>query len=51
VITVSDKFTASERYSEKEKGCQEIMRKYFVNQYDDGLKKEKGNFFLSSTHK
>jgi WD40 repeat protein len=33
--------TASERYSEKEKECHEIMGKYFVNLYDIDLKKEK----------
>jgi WD40 repeat protein len=33
--------TASERYSEKEKECHEIMGKYFANLYDIGLKKEK----------
>jgi WD40 repeat protein len=33
--------TASERYSEKEKECHEIMGKYFVNLYDNDMKKEK----------
>jgi WD40 repeat protein len=33
--------TASERYSEKEKECHEIMGKYFGNLYDVDLKKEK----------
>jgi WD40 repeat protein len=33
--------TASERYSEKEKECHEIMGKYFANRYDVNIKKEK----------
>jgi WD40 repeat protein len=33
--------TASERYSEKEKECHEIMGKYFANLYHIDLKKEK----------
>jgi hypothetical protein len=33
--------TASERYSEKEKECHEIMGKYFVNLYDVDMKKLK----------
>jgi WD40 repeat protein/GTPase SAR1 family protein len=33
--------TASERYSEKEKECREIMGKYFTNLYDIDMKKEK----------
>jgi WD40 repeat protein/GTPase SAR1 family protein len=33
--------TASERYSEKEKKCHEIMGKYFANRYDNVVKKDK----------
>jgi WD40 repeat protein len=33
--------TATERYSEKEKECHEIMGKYFANLYDIDMKKEK----------
>jgi WD40 repeat protein len=33
--------TASERYSEKEKECHEVMGQYFANLYDIDLKKEK----------